>query len=223
MRILSKLLFIVLLNYTTSHAASLEVDGEVSSKSRVCSCGDHDCAVARGDIPRGRGASGRWIDDITPKRNWVAVDIIDEGSRSLTCEMCLRETIRYVHKMEHYGFPDLLKVGCICAAYMEGILDKSAAKKRKRHVISRMTWLSKFLNDDDSSWKVGRSGKPYFKTAKRSAAGEVLMMINKSLYGQYGGSYMNGSRWVNAGGWHATPEEAKRALFDIAFPRMPLI
>ena len=110
------------------------------TRPRVCQCGDHGCAKVREDIPKGKGASGRWLDE-TPKRSWVCVDIKDLEAAHKQCEMCKREEIRYVHVMHHEGFSPDLKVGCICAYYMEGGSGEDAkgsqAEKRQSAMLTR--------------------------------------------------------------------------------------
>jgi hypothetical protein len=198
-------------------------------KAPVCRCGDHDCAVVRGgEIPGGKGASGNWLKAGFPKRSWFCVGIDDMDTSSEICGMCEREPIRYAHVMEHTGFSNLVRVGCICAAYMEGILDgdgkidRSTAKNRENHVKSRMGWLSRFLDDSDTAWKESAKGNRYFQIPGKSTIGKVKLMIGPRSYNKFPGSYIKGDEgvWTNVG-WFNTPEEAKKNLFDVVFPKLP--
>ena len=215
--------------FANQYALATE-EGPPARRAPVCHCGDHECAVVRGgEIPGGKGASGNWLKAGFPKRKWFFVDIEDMEDPSEVCGMCEREHVRYVHVMEHRGFSALLRVGCICAAYMEGILDregkidKSTAKTRENHVKARVKWLNRFLDDRDDHWMESKTGKYYFLIPGSSVIGKVMLMINKSRYGKtFAGSYMkDGGVWKNASGWFNTREEAKRNLFNAMFPKLP--
>lgn len=198
--------------------------------TRVCACGDHDCALARTDIPRGKGSSGRWKDTTTPKRGWVCTDLEDKGEAHIVCQMCKREEIRYAHLMSHAGFPEKLAVGCICAAYMEGSLDPDAedapAKIRVRWAQNRTKWLLKIANP--SEWQISRNGADYFLLRCRALTSYDIY-VRKGTYGRYRAFALNKDegrkdkgRFEAIPGWHASRDEAARAAFDVLFPRMPV-
>jgi hypothetical protein len=111
------------------YGAAAGGDGGTLAHAAAHSCGAHNCTEVRAHVsPSGAGASGKWKDATTPKRGWAFCSITDRGVDNLIqCEMCEREMIRYVHTMGHYGI-QRLDVGCICAAYMEGVLDTPKAK-----------------------------------------------------------------------------------------------
>ena len=109
-------------------------------------CGDdiEKCFTVRTAVAtKSVSTRGRWTDQITPKRGWTFIRAEDLGvGVTQQCEMCQKEKPRYIHHMQHGNAPTLitLKVGCVCAAYMEGHLDNDkfiegaikAAEKRQR-------------------------------------------------------------------------------------------
>lgn len=191
---------------------------------RVCACGDHDCALTRTDIPHGRGSSGRWKDTTTPKRNWHCADIEDKGEAHIVCQMCKREEIRYAHLMRHTGFPGELEVGCICAGYMEGILnphDSSAPTKiRENWVKTRSTWKAKI--GDARLWKKSRTGADYFPLRCRAITSYDIYVSSGPHGGFAASARIKDSRdFLRIAGWHTSREDAVRAAFDVLFPKMP--
>lgn len=200
--------------------------GHPPAHHRVCTCGDHDCAASRADIPHGKASSGRWIDVTTPKRGWTCVDILDNGTGELVrCDMCQREDIRWKHVMRHGGFAEDLEVGCICAGYMEGVLnpqDKDApGKQRERYVHTRATWMAKLA--DDTSWKKSkRSGKDYFPLRCRSLP-NVDIYVARGKFGGYAASIRNleAETFSNVDGWHASRLIAAQTAFTQVFPSRP--
>jgi len=102
---------------------------------------------------------GKWSLPDIPHKGWTCVDIEDLGEPCAICEMCERQTIRYVHYMEHRDYKGALKVGCICAGYMEGNLQ--TAKKRDDFMRSRSGKRKKWLSRD---WKISSKGNEYIKT-----------------------------------------------------------
>lgn len=116
---------------------------------------------------RGGGATGKWKDDITPKRGWKCIGAEDLGAgNSLQCEMCEREEPRYIHSMVH-GNSAPLRVGCHCAAYMEGNLDNAndlkdcltAANNRENRLVRR----ANFPDLKRPKWKTSQKGNPYIE------------------------------------------------------------
>ncbi len=91
----------------------------VFCSEHVCPEG-HDCKEARRTAPRGKGASGKWVDEETQKREWKSVGFQDLGRGNYKiCGMCERERIRFIHRLRHEKQTEELDVGCICAGYME--------------------------------------------------------------------------------------------------------
>lgn len=99
---------------------------------------------------------GKWSVAGVPHRGWVCVDIEDLGEPQIQCQMCESQTIRYVHHMEHPGYPDVLEVGCVCAGHMEEDLSASRAREAsmKSRASKRKRWISR-------AWKVSSKGNPY--------------------------------------------------------------
>lgn len=86
-----------------------------------------------------------WKDSTIPKTGWTCIDIVDSkdgesGKPFEACEMS-GTSIRYVHLMDHPDYPDIKRVGCICAGHMEG---NSVGARRR-------TWL----------WKTSQRGNSY--------------------------------------------------------------
>lgn len=90
------------------------------------------------------GHSGRWNDDVTPKRGWTftGVEYFDVGQ---ICEMCQRTRIQYVYTLSHAACDYELEVGCVCAGWMTGDLDrmKDAEQEAKNRVIRRQNVLKR--------------------------------------------------------------------------------
>ncbi|PLX29214.1 MAG: hypothetical protein C0582_04860 [Alphaproteobacteria bacterium] len=172
-----------------------------------------DCLEARAGS---KGASGRWIDNVTPKRGWTCTTAEDLGSDGMTeCQMCEREQVRYIHHMVHGNqAPLTLDVGCICAGHMMGENDDpasiaanvAAAKQRAQLLENRTRRRTAF--PDLQSWKTSKNGNPYLNKDGYNFA------FYKGRYGGYSGS-VSGER---LDGWHRTLREAKLAAFDKVWP-----
>jgi len=71
-----------------------------------------------------------------PHAGWTCCgieDIQEEGGSDLeTCQMCQIQLIRFVHIMSHQNYPELLRVGCVCAEHMAEDYDGRAAEKKTR-------------------------------------------------------------------------------------------
>ncbi|MBY0462084.1 MAG: hypothetical protein K2Q34_02765 [Alphaproteobacteria bacterium] len=187
-------------------------------------CDGHDCLEARTDIPKGKGASGKWKDESTPKRNWTCIEVFDREGTD-TCQMCEREEVRYVHVMQHGGLT--LDVGCICAAYMDGTLDEEASALREAALRARPNKLKSFM--DETKWKEAKSsGNPYY-TLKKSDYNPYTrkVILTKSQFNtKY--SYMvlsldeDGdtvpSKTIKSDGYLASKSVAMKAAFDSIFP-----
>lgn len=101
---------------------------------------------------------GKWSVAGVPHKGWTCVDIEDLGSPSAECEMCESQTIRYVHRMEHPDYHEVLQVGCVCAGHMEGDLAASRAREAsmKTRAAKRKRWTT-------TAWKVSAKGNPNIK------------------------------------------------------------
>jgi len=99
---------------------------------------------------------GKWSVAGVPHKGWSCFDIEDLGTPLIKSEMCESKTIRYVHHMEHSDFPDVLKVGCVCAGHMEGDLTASRAREAsmKSRSAKRNRWTKR-------ARKESSNGNPY--------------------------------------------------------------
>ena len=67
-----------------------------------------------------------WNAEGVPHKGWKCIGVADLGEYAAAdeeieyaqCEMCGKESIRYVHSMKHPDYPDVLHVGCVCAENM---------------------------------------------------------------------------------------------------------
>jgi hypothetical protein len=101
---------------------------------------------------------GKWSQPGVPHKGWKCIGIEDLEEPDETCEMCEKETIRYVHIMEHPDYGEL-RCGCVCAGNMEE--DKKRAeereKKRKNLTKRRINWLTR-------RWRVSAKGNEFLNT-----------------------------------------------------------
>lgn len=177
-------------------------------------CDGHNCRENRATFVSTKTGSGKWKDTITPKEGWICKEIEDIGAPIKQCEMCERETIRYIHQMLHPQGPPL-SVGCICAGHMEGDLD--GAKEREKyltnHVSRRRNWLTL------RGWKESKKGNPYITTRRSSSEPSHHIVIIKSKYGQFSAT-IDG---VLMRTWHRGESAAKFAAFDMLYPAKKII
>lgn len=163
-------------------------------------------------------ASGKWLDDTTPKRGWTCVQAEDLGTDNL--ETCEKEQVRYIHHMIHGNpLPLNLKTGCICSGYMEGRFDDqnriaeavAAAKRRTANLVNRDARCQKFPMLE--GWKVSKNGNPYIKKDKH------LVTITKGQCNQQApvnySAIIDGNK-LNK--WLPTLDAAKLAAFDYLHP-----
>ncbi len=109
--------------------------------------------------------SGLWNQPDVPHKGWTCFEVEDLQAAEGSCDMCLRESIRYVHHMQHPGYADTVAAGCMCAEKMEDDYSlgsrPSAAKQREailRNATSRRgRWLSL------QSWRTSKKGNPWIK------------------------------------------------------------
>lgn len=77
-----------------------------------------------------------WKRSDVPHDGWSCVGVTDLGRGNyITCEMCNRQQIRYVHHMNHPEYSGTIDAGCVCAGWMEG--NPEAAKERDRRIRNR--------------------------------------------------------------------------------------
>jgi hypothetical protein len=190
-------------------------------------CDGHDCLEAREDIPKGKGASGKWIDDQTPKRDWTCIEVFDrEGEGTEKCQMCEREDVRYAHVMKHGDLQ--LEVGCVCAAYMDGTLDEEASKDRESALRARPGKLVNFMNEDN--WKLSKKGDLYytFKKSTHNPNTRKVILSKSKFDDKYAYSLLSLDNGEIVGsyrsGYLASKKIAMKDAFNSLFPiRMPVV
>jgi hypothetical protein len=151
---------------------------------------------------------GKWSSLEVPRQGWICISTEDLGEPQLICEMCEKEEIRYVHHMEHPKNPEVLKVGCICAGYMEE--STIAAKQRevylKNRAANRKRWTSRI-------WKCGLRGN-YIVSGK----------YRITIYHKHSGWWVE-IQTLTAAKVHyptqhfETMDEAKLYAFDYIYPK----
>lgn len=171
-------------------------------------CGDHDCEEARRHTPTGRGASGKWLDKVTPKRGWTTRKLEDLETPSLTCQMCERETIRYVHIMSHPRYREELSVGCICAGYMIG--DIPGAKRHESDLQNQLSRRQTFLT---AVLKTSKGGKHYINVRTTQTVPKRNVVFVRSQYGQY--TFVIDNERSNI--WKPSLEAARKVAADVLF------
>lgn len=94
-----------------------------------------------------------------PHKGWICVDVEDLGEPSATCEMCETVEIRFVHRMQHPEYADVLGVGCVCAEHMSE--DYTGPRERERALRSlhrrKARWLKR-------RWTLNRDGDSCLRT-----------------------------------------------------------
>jgi hypothetical protein len=85
---------------------------------------------------------GKWSQQGVPHKGWQCTHIEDLGEPIQTCEMCERQTIRYVHFMSHPNYPMELECGCDCAGKMEENAFAAEAREKtlKNRTGRRRSW-----------------------------------------------------------------------------------
>ncbi|TIU28132.1 MAG: hypothetical protein E5W38_24835, partial [Mesorhizobium sp.] len=104
-------------------------------------------------------ATGKWVQAGVPHKGWSCVDIEELEEQEHLCEMCEARHVRFVHVMEHPRYPEILRVGCVCAGHLEE--DPVGARKReagfKNERGRRTRWLSR-------EWRISASGNQFLNT-----------------------------------------------------------
>jgi hypothetical protein len=99
---------------------------------------------------------GKWSDPTVPHAGWECIDVEDLGAPQSTCEMCETRGIRYVHSMHHSHYPQVLRVGCVCAGHMEN--DQHGAVLRDQFMKSRSAKRKRWPT---RRWRVSRKGNEF--------------------------------------------------------------
>ena len=103
--------------------------------------------------------SGKWSQPGVPHRGWICTEYEDLGAPDSVCEMCEKQSIRYVHYMEHSDYPATIGVGCVCAEHMENdyVNPRLREKRLRSRTRRRRTWSNR-------EWRVSEKGNPYINT-----------------------------------------------------------
>lgn len=205
-----------------------------SSRPRVSrprpSAKPEECAPVPRALGDGKGQStGRWLDDVTPKRGWTFVEIIDTreayervgedpiscpggtnewGDPLFICQMCQREELRYVHVVSHPDHDDLC-VGCICDGHMTGDPfgarfehDQAKALRGAVETAERVFWAR--VKDPTQSYY-----SDTLKGFRVNIGGGWAMQVFRGKFGGWSAGIMkNGNAPVFLGSYVETPEAA---------------
>ena len=111
----------------------------------------------------------RWDQPEIPHRGWLLAHVDDRGRAEHTCEMCGKESIRYVHTLTHPTYESPLTVGCICAEKMSQDYNPREAERGLRNRAQRRkTWLA-------GAWRRTRNGH-----ARRELDGRLVILIEEA-------------------------------------------
>src|SRR5271168_4438785 len=104
-----------------------------------------------------------WEDNSVPKFGWTCEFVDDLADHCIfgeymDCWMCGREQIRFVHHLNHRGYPDTIEVGCVCAGKLTGDVQatKASETKVRNRAMRRAKWLTR-------RWKISNNGNPRLK------------------------------------------------------------
>lgn len=94
---------------------------------------------------------GAWKDPGMPKRRWTCISVEDMGARRrLTCGMCGKEKVRYVHYMRHGSHrPPVIGVGPRCASLMSLSENPKESEAVHRTTCAREALLDKRLREKE--------------------------------------------------------------------------
>lgn len=152
------------------------------------------------NIQNSNDSNNLWKRDDVPKTGWRCVGVSDMGTPCVTCEMCGRQIIRYVHHMEHDNYRPL-GVGCVCAGRMEG--DIEGARKRENELKKKQNRKENYMK---KKWKQSKNGNPYTKA-------KTHLVVLYKLKGKEKWIYSIDSRFCEE--TYNTKEEAMEAAFEV--------
>lgn len=154
---------------------------------------------------------GKWSQPGVPHKGWRCIGTIDLGEDDHeareVCEMCECTEIRFVHEMAHDNFPEVLRVGCICAGHMES--DLVSAERRDSDMRSRAAKRRRWLT---RKWK--RRGR----TQSISADGYTVTVY--PFDDHYAATVAGQGWWRRSQRHYATADAAKLAAFDVITHRL---
>lgn len=121
---------------------------------------------------------GKWSEPDVPHRGWYCVaefDAKEETGDLVTCEMCERSQVRFVHVMANDRYGAKLNCGCVCAGHMAG--DIKAADDREQAMRSKARRRANFPKR--KGWKKSAQGNAYIK------ADAVYVVISRTKSGLF--------------------------------------
>lgn len=155
--------------------------------------------------------SGLWSKLNVPHKGWTCIEVEDLQVAEGTCEMCGRESIRYVHHMEHPQYTDSVAAGCMCAEKMEDDYSSesrpSAAKQREatlRNAASRRGRWPKL-----QSWRTSKKGNPWIKKD-----GLIVTVFSAGDRFKFSIKASAGDKTYFSARFYPTVDAAKLASFD---------
>lgn len=105
-------------------------------------------------------STGKWAQAGIPHKGWTAVSVDDLGEPSEICDMCERQTIRYVHTVTHPDYQGELRVGCECANNLCQNYDAKGEEQKLRSLAKkRAKWL-------DRNWKIAATETHWLKVGE---------------------------------------------------------
>jgi len=148
---------------------------------------------------------GKWSQHDVPHKGWTCVDIEDLGEPSAICEMCEKQIIRYVHYMKHLNYKSTLRVGCICAGYMEENYIKARLREdfMRKRASKRLRWVN------NNRWKKSKKGNDWIESD-----GYIIVMMKQNNL--WKGLIKNDDTGFKEWGkrQYKSINEAKLAVFD---------
>lgn len=147
--------------------------------------------------------SERWDQAGIPHRGWTCVDVEDLGHAEGVREMCGRETIRYVHYMQHDEYEGRLAVGCVCAEKMSG--DYTGPRMRENALRRRASRRGKWLT---RKWRQSEKGNFVLRTGGH----KIVVFAGQKAYNLGMWSYCIDSAFSQR--YYGSVEDAKLAAFD---------
>jgi hypothetical protein len=159
--------------------------------------------------------SGLWNEPGVPQRGWVCVDVRDLreqewGAELVSCQMCGKEDIRFVHVMEHPRWAGgELEVGCVCAEKMSE--DPVGPRAREREL---RKWLERRARFLAKQWQDVGNGQ-----LRRILRGKAVVTAARTEKGWRGRLFRPGQGWTNGRRDFATLHDLKLAMFEFVDPR----
>jgi hypothetical protein len=148
--------------------------------------------------------TGKWSQPGVPHKGWSCIDIEDLGEPSKTCEMCETQPIRYIHHMQHPGYPEVLCCGCVCAGHMED--DYTEARRRENTIRNAGARRSRWLQ---RNWRLSQTGNPFL-----NADGYNIVVYPAGEEWKFRVTNRKTNYFINSRKLLATTDAAKLRAFD---------